>query len=435
MHGSGFPDRNHEYDHDHDDDLGLGADLLGCTSYPDLALRDGVHSGKLVGVPGVRSDRRWRQSAGGLGAWRSTGLHTWRRVRTRGVALLLLSGLVACTADMGDTDGSATTGATGSGSSTGESMPPPPEAQVNCELGPIVSGGRYFGTLREVPPGAGICGVEGMTTYLHVAPGLDVDLSLKVNATGFTPRLGISPDCAAAEELVCGEGPAVIELRDVSAGTLLTLAVGGAADDPGLMVPMPEPGEPDPLEFTVDVGMRRILGLGEPCLPESRGRCPTGSLCASPAGEDPADLATWVCDPLPGDTCASAELVDVDALSGEIIVDLASPQTDAHQHQCTGEGLRERVLRLAVHDLELPPAASLVIETKAKVGLAARAPGCAAEAEIACVALAEGVVLTIPDLQSLVLGGVDPFVFVEWEPSEGQAAEEPISLAWTILGE
>ncbi len=422
-----------------------------------LALRSGLYSGKLVGVAGVRIDRR-RPSAEGLPAARvSTGLNnmwrgvcrlsfgeqaraalstklikTGRRVCTLGASLLLTSvTLIACTE--GDTMATGATG--GASSSTGGLQMPPPQAHLECEIGPVVDGGRYSGTLREVPLGVGICGVQGMTTYLHVAPELDVDLSLKVNATGFTPRLGIADDCGEVQELVCGEGLAVIELRDVSAGTLLTLAVGSAANDPGLMVPVPEPGEPDPLEFTVDVGMRRILALGESCLPESRGRCPTGSLCAAPAGEDPADLATWVCDSLPGDTCATAELVDVDALSGEIIVDLASPQSDAHQHQCTGAGLRERVLRLAVHDLALPPAASLVIATKAKVGLAARAPGCAAEAEIACVEPAEGGALTIPDLQGLVAGGVDPFVFVEWEPSEGQPAEDPISLTWSILGE
>ncbi len=394
---------------------------LGPVLCPQLALRCGGHSGKLIGVA-VRSEHEKLRSGAGRGA----------------ALLLLVIGALACTAGMGDTDTQGTTGATGGdSSSTGMSqLPPVPVAHAECEQGPVVDGGRYSGSLREVPLGVGICGVEGPVTYLHVAAELDVDLTVKVNATGFTPRLSIAPNCVAAQELVCGEGVAAIELRDVSAGTLLTLAVGSAADDPGLMVPMPEPGEADPLEFTVDIGLRRILALGERCLPESRGRCPAGSACASPMGEDPADLATWICDPLPGDTCANAELVLVDALSGEIIVDLATLQTDAHQHLCTGSGLRERVLRLVVDDdVALPQAASLVIETKAKVGLAARAPGCAAEAEIACTAPAEGVVLTIPDLQGLLEGGADPFVFVEWELGDEQGAEEPISLAWAILGE
>ncbi|MCA9663082.1 MAG: hypothetical protein KC486_32405, partial [Myxococcales bacterium] len=279
---------------------------------------------------------------------------------------------------------------------------------------------------------AGICGADGPTAYLRLAPDLDVDVTATVNTAGFAPRLGISPAaCVADRELACGE-EGTVELRDVAAGTLLTLAIGAAVDDPGLAAPE---SADDPLDFTVDVSFRRILAVGERCLPESRGRCPGGTLCRAPMGADPEDPAAWICDPLPGDTCASAEALALEGLSGEWVVDLENPQTDAHAHSCAGEGTIDRVFRLEIA-ADLPPGAALEIVSKAAVGLAARGPGCELAAELACAAAVdgEGVALTIPDLEGLAAAGADPLLFLEWTPAADGETLEPITLSWAISG-
>lgn len=347
--------------------------------------------------------------------------------------LLLLA--PACTPGTGETSETSETSASasdGDTSSTGDFLPPAPVADENCLLAPIVDPGRISGSLRGIEAGVGVCGVAGPTTYLQIAPQLDADVIVIANATGFSPRLGIAPDgCGAGREFACVDGE-TLGFRDVAAGTVLTLEIGAAATDPGLAAPPPEDGSADPLDFTVDIALRRILDVGERCLPESRGRCPGGTICAAPAGADPEDLAGWICESLAGDTCASAELLVIDSGGGEFIVERAVPQTDAHAHACTGEGLVERVFRLEI-DGPLPPGASLVISTKAAVGLAARGPGCAVSAEIACAEPEAGVSLTIEDLEGLAAADADPYLFVEWVSAEG--AEEPVSLAWTILGD
>ena len=345
---------------------------------------------------------------------------------------LLLGG---CTSGTGETSETSETSASdGDTSSTGDFLPSPPMADENCLLAPIVDPGRFSGSLRDIEASVGICGVAGPTTYLQVAPQLDADVVVIANATGFAPRLGIAPDgCGVGREFACVGGE-TLEFRDVAAGTVLTLEIGAAATDPGLAAPLPEDGSADPLDFTVDVGFRRILDVGERCRPESRGRCPGGTLCAAPAGGDPGELAAWVCEPLAGDTCASAEILVIDGSSGDFTVDRADSQTDAHAHACTGEGLLERVFRLEI-DAPLPPGASLVIGAKAAVGLAARGPGCAAAAEIACAAPEAGGSLTIEDLEGLAAADADPYLFVEWGAAAEGAAEEPVSLSWTILGD
>jgi len=376
-----------------------------------LGRRGAGDSGKLTVVAGVGRDHRGRPA------------------RSGGVSVVVLAGaLAACSGASGETE-TGETGATtgGATATTGDLLPPPPMAADTCLLAPTVDAGRFFGTLRDIPSGVGVCNVDGPTTYLRIATELDVDVIATANAAGFTPRLGIAPDsCVADRELACSEG-STVELRDVSAGTVLTLSIGAAADDPGLLVEMPEPGVADPLDFSVDVGFRQILDLGERCQPESRGRCPTGSLCAPPEESEAEELTTWVCEALEGDTCASAETVVLGEASGALEVDLSAPQTDAHAHPCMGEGLRERVLRLVI-DAPLPPAAMLVLETKAEVGLAVRAPGCAAAAGVACTVPGENASVTV------ALGGVDPFLFIEWAEA-GEIGAEPIVLTWQILGE
>ncbi|MEZ4384719.1 MAG: hypothetical protein R3A79_25545 [Nannocystaceae bacterium] len=314
----------------------------------------------------------------------------------------------------------------------GTSLPPPQRASGDCLGAPVVDPGRIAGSLRGIPAvDRGICGVEGPTTYLSLAPALDVDITATVHTAGFTPRLGLSPStCVVDRELACGGE--TIALRGVAAGTVLTLEIGAAADDPGLAAPE---GIDDPLDFTVDVGFRRILAVGEGCIPESRGRCPGGTLCRPPLGADPEDLAAWVCDVLPADTCASAETIAIDGVSGEWVVARVDPQTDAHAHSCTGEGSVERVYRLEI-SAELPPGASLELASKATVGLAARGPGCELAAELACAAPVDGdgVALTIPDLEGLAQAGAAPLLFVEWAAAEDGEALEPVSLDWTIVG-
>jgi len=351
-----------------------------------------------------------------------------------GLATALLLG--ACTSGTGETSETSETSETDGSdtSSTGDFLPSPPMAEENCLIAPVVAPGRISGSLRGVEAGEGVCGVAGPTTYLQVAPQLDVDVMLIANATGFAPRLGIAPDgCGVGREFACVDGEK-LEFRDVAAGTVLTLEIGAAATDPGLSAALPGDGSADPLDFTVDVGFRRIFDVGERCLPESRGRCPGGTLCAAPAGSELGDLTAWVCEPLTGDTCASAEILVIDGSSGDVVVDRAARQTDAHAHACTGEGLLERVFRLQI-DAPLPPGARLVISTKAAVGLAARGPGCAAAAEIACAEPEAGVSLTIDDLEGLAAADADFYLFVERPEAADGAEVGPIFLTWTLLGD
>jgi hypothetical protein len=129
-----------------------------------------------------------------------------------------------------------------------------------------------------------VCGGGGPDVFLRIAVPLRADLQVEAQGVGFTPRVSLAPPgCQKAPMLVC-DGSGVAALEDLSEGTVVTLAIGM---DPALFVSLSGvaalEGEPDPLAFTVDVGLRRVLAAGEACLPTVRGRC--GGRHDVPAGD------------------------------------------------------------------------------------------------------------------------------------------------------
>lgn len=350
----------------------------------------------------------------------------------RGLAALVALAGTACG---GGASGGASGGSAdvGEGSSSGdESGGNAPQLQVpseSCAAAPAVGQGRFAGNLRDRGPDPllnGVCGGGGPDVFLRVEVPLRADLHVEARGVGFTPRVSLAPPgCQQAPMLVC-DGGGVVGLEDVGAGTVVTLAIGA---EPELFtslsdVPVPD-GEPDPLAFTVDVGMRRVLAAGEVCMPPSRGRCGAGTLCLpeistadtdSETDTDGDDASLWTCMAQAGNGCIEPEELAVQLVAGvgSIIVDPDQPQSDVHRHSCTGAGTRERVLRLTMPE-ELGPLDSLELRVAApEVGLALRAPGCFASDELACMGARPSgaqVVIAAPD--ELRQAGVAPYLFVE----------------------
>jgi hypothetical protein len=343
--------------------------------------------------------------------------------------------VAAAAASMACGGGAGGTGAgsseAGEMSSSGEdTVANDPQLQVpseTCAAAPAVGQGRFAGTLRDHGPEPaldGVCGGGGPDVFLRIEVPVRADLRVEARGIGFTPRVGLSPPgCLKTPMLVC-DGDGVAALEDLSEGTVMTLAIG---IDPALYatlsgLPLAE-GEPDPLAFTVDVGMRRVLAAGEVCMPDVRGRCGAGTVCLPAISAADTDTegevdesSPWTCTSVPGDGCLDPEEVAVQLIDGvgSIHVDPDQPQTDAHRHSCTGAGMRERVLRLTM-PTDLGPQDSLEIRVEEpEVGLAVRAPGCLASDELACMAPRPSgaqVVIAAPD--ELRRAGVAPYLFVE----------------------
>lgn len=332
-----------------------------------------------------------------------------------GLVFALTASSLACQRGGGGGEGS-TGEDTGSGSS-GSGGPPPEIAEPAdaCSAAPLVSRGVFAGSLRnrtEDPGPAGACGGGGPDVFLRVDAEVRADLRVEASGVGFAPRLSLGlDDCAGGGELACGvQGP--LELRDLAAGTVVRVTLGADPDVfSDLNEELPAEDAPDPLAFELRVGLTRVLGPGEVCEPEDRGRCVDGTLCMASAGGD-----ARVCTTLPGDTCATAEAVAVvlDAGGeGSLTIDPGRPQTDAHSQSCTGAGRRERVLRLELP--ATPPLRGLEIRAEhPDVGLGLRAPGCLLADEVACAAPAtEGARVVLGGLSRLRREGVRPFLFVE----------------------
>ena len=327
----------------------------------------------------------------------------------------------------GGETGGGTGGAGGTSGTTGGTSgggPPAPQPSTLCESAPTVEIGRYQGSLRGVGGDPiGVCGGGGPMMFLRVEIPTRADLRVAAEGVGVAAGVAVLADgCAPRREIACaGAGPLVVP--DLLAGQAVLVAIGAAADDPGLGAP---PGEgPDPLGFTVDVGLTEVLDVGAPCGPGTLGRCPTGTQCA-PSAESPGGPP--MCEALVGDTCAAPEVVALHGLAGSIAVDPGAPQSDAHAHACFGEGARERVLRLEL-DPTTPFGVTLTLSAPGPgVGLAARGPGCAAADAIGCAAPgAGGASLTI-DEPAAYLGARGPYVFVELD----DAVSDPFALSWSI---
>lgn len=306
----------------------------------------------------------------------------------------------------------------GGGSDTGDSTGPfseLPQPADLCEAAPLLAAGTYRGSLRNhepAPAPAGVCRGGGPDVFIRVGAPVRADLRLEARGVGFVPRLSAAPDdCAVGREIACAADGA-IDLRDLPLGSVVRVALG---IDPAVfsdlnLQPAPD-GAADPLDYELAVGFTRVLAAGEACLPAERGRCADGTLCLATA-----EGTAHVCTTLPGDTCATAEplavVLDADGLA-TVAVDLAAPQTDAHRSACTGAGTREHVFTLRLPPS--PPGRALQVRVdRDDIGLAARAPGCLADDEVACAApAAAGAAIVIPDLDGLRAAGVEPYLFVE----------------------
>jgi hypothetical protein len=312
-----------------------------------------------------------------------------------------------------------------SGETTGANDPQLQVPSEGCAEAPAVGPGRFTGTLRDRGPDpalGGVCGGGGADAFMRIEVPVRADLRVEARGVGFTPRVSLAPPgCLKAPMLVC-DGDGVAALANLSEGTVVTLAIGV---DPAVFAALSgvvvAEGEADPLAFTVDVGMRRVLAAGEVCMPEVLGRCGTGTICmpaistADTEAEADGDPA-WTCTPVAGDGCMDPEEVVVQLVdgAGSIAVDPDLPQTDAHRHSCTGAGMRERVLRLTM-PAELGPQDSLEISVlQPEVGLALRAPGCLASDELDCMApRPSGAQVVIVAPGQLGQAGVAPYLFVE----------------------
>jgi hypothetical protein len=303
-----------------------------------------------------------------------------------------------------------------------------------CEAAPVVGTGRFVATIYNAASDVdGACGEGGPEVFVRVATEVRADLELAVAGSGFVPRLGVlgssCTDDWAAEGIACTRGlPATV--LDVPAGSSVLVAIGIAGDDPLLAS---ADSDRDML-FALDVALRRVLAPGERCGLPGLGRCEGGSACE--LGQD----STMRCAALEGDTCSTAQPVDLSAVGSiSVTIDPAVPQTDAHAHSCTGARRPERVLQLRLPDA-LPPAAQLSIATAAAdVGLALRGPGCLPSDELACAAPSpDGTATTVDALVQRQGGFGSVFAFVELPVSQddldGAAGElAPFEVSFTLV--
>lgn len=357
------------------------------------------------------------------------------RVRT---ASLVLAAAGACGGGedaQGEEEGSvpfasATAGDTGDESGDTGSAPAPGEATELCGDAPPIGEGLHVGTLRGRQPDlAGACGQGGPDVFFRLDVPRRSDVWLQARGVGFVPRAGVLPHGCAAEwtdrTLACVEGIGGW-ITDVGASSSLVVSIGIDPEDPALLSAAPAaPTEgPDPLDFVLDVRLRDVLSVGEPCEPASRGRCGTGTACLAP---DDDDSSVAVCTVLPADTCATAEPLALPFGETTIEISPTEPHTDAHAHACTGARRPERVIALSVPNAEEPPRLT-VSTTHADVGLALRRNDCDPAGELACDApSAEGARIVadlafdsaVPDASRRV------FLFVELPVGELPIGELP----------
>jgi hypothetical protein len=354
------------------------------------------------------------------------------RSRAAAPAAALASALAACTP--ADPDPPDAPGGSETGDTTGPTIAAPAPTDA-CEDAPLLTYGRHRGTLRSyelAPAPAGVCRGGGPDAFARVGATVRADLHIEARGVGFVPRLSLAPDdCAPAREIACADGSA-LELRDLTVGTVVRVSVGADPDVfSDLNLQSAPNGAPDPLEYDLDIAFTRVLAAGEACLPASRGRCADGTMCLASA-----EGSAHVCTTLPGDTCATAEhftvVLDADGLASAT-VDVAAPHTDAHRGSCSGAGRREHVLRLGLPPS--PPERALEVHaTRDDTGLAARAPGCLADEEVACAApTAGGARIVIPRLATLRAAGVEPYLFVELP--EPDAPGPPLVLEFSLVPE
>jgi hypothetical protein len=337
----------------------------------------------------------------------------------------------ACGGDSApDADTAAGTGTGGTDTDT-DGSPGPQHVENNCEVAPSGDVGLWLGTLRQASSGlGGACGEGGPDAFLRLSPPVRVDVRVQARGVGFVPRVGVMfGGCEERWEdlgVLCTEA---LEgwIYDVPGGTPLVISVGIDPDDPALETPADL--TPDPLDFALDVQMREVLVEGEYCGYDGAGRCAGGTACVKADAD-----ALGICVALPADTCAVPQDFAIDAGSGELQVDPAVLQSDAHAHSCAGGRERERVFRLGLPQ-GLPDGTDLEIRTDhPDVALALRAPGCDVGAEVACApATSAGAVVTLTDVPDLAGPGIAPYLFVELPDSMGPG-DPPVVLNYILAG-
>ena len=304
----------------------------------------------------------------------------------------------------------------GAGSDETGGDAPPGFATDRCSQAPNVAEGEHYGSLRgHLPDLGGACGTGGPDAFVRVDIPFRADLFVDGAGVGFVPRLGVLPASCGQDwddrALACTEGVGAWIL-DLAAGTSVVVSVGIDPEDELLQLPPPGEGD-DPLDFVLDVSLRKVLGVGESCEAPSHGRCGTGTLCAAPEPDEPGMATTAVCAAVDADTCASAQVLTPGV--GTTVVPLpAVTHTDAHAHSCTGAHRPERVF--AVQLPQSDSAHLLRVTTESPdLGLAIRVGACSPSDEQDCAAAAS----TGSEVSASVAASVGTaFVFVE-SPAEG----------------
>jgi len=276
----------------------------------------------------------------------------------------------------------------------------------HCESPLVVGAGRHTGTLVGAQSELrSLCGKTGPELFFQLAIDRRSDLEVEAVGAGFVPIAGVLQSCDdddADAVLGCVEG-LPMHVLDLAAGSAPIVALMLDHEDPALT------GDASGVEFALDLRLRAVLGPGEECSPPGRGRCESGTACLPDADE------VERCTVLAADTCATAE-PHVLALgeSLAIPIDVATPQTDAHAHSCTGARRRDRVLRIEV-PADMPAVTTLRIATAdADVGLAVRRASCLAVAELACGEPGDaGVELVVDDVATALGSDRAAYVFVE----------------------
>jgi hypothetical protein len=321
--------------------------------------------------------------------------------------------------------------ATGSESDTGGAPPGLLTPADLCAGAPEVVAGRVHGTLRgAAEDGGGACGLGGPEAFLRAILPYRADLDLRADAVGFVPRVSVWPGaCVEGRDLACGEGGAVT-LTELPADVELLVVVGIDPSDPALDQGAPEAG-PDPLDFSIDLVLTRILEEGETCVPSARGRCVAGTACRT--SEDGFSR----CAALAFDTCRDPQPLVLPAQIPDPVVveiDPGDPHTDAHRHGCAGSDTRERVFRVDLSPDTGPLAELHVTVDDPAVSLALRSPGCGLADEVACAAAEPPTELVFPGAGAAAAAGERPFLFVELPdpPPEGEPAD-PIALRLDLV--
>ncbi|KIG13707.1 hypothetical protein DB30_07553 [Enhygromyxa salina] len=345
---------------------------------------------------------------------------------------LMLVGAPGCGGDEGggEAAGESAAGSTGEDEAeaeTGEITAAPGDS---CDAAVLVKAPTTFtSSLRHATPSildpgfAASCGATGPVVYLRLELEARADLTIHARGRAFTPRLAVLlPGCVSAQAdpdrlLGCVVGPVPQTFMDMGPGAELLLTVGIPDGDPALELPAAAAGEPDPLDFELEVELRAVLDEGQAC-GSGQGRCASGTVCLV-SEEDGFEVER--CHRPPADSCvAPGQLALPEPGAGiEITIEPEEPHSDAHEHTCTGWRRPDRVEQLML-PATLPDGAALVVRADdPRVGLALRDSSCLPELELSCSPAIPTAMQTLltwggnGELSALAATGDAPLLFIE----------------------